>query len=177
MCMPLDSSLEVFCARCANSAVSESWSGFLPKRHTKWPFLATVSLATLHLHLSSLSHKVMHYSMPKWPLFDHLTNLTLKWLVFIYMQMLIASYPLLVARMVALFSVHALLIVSHTIPVHSQIIRLTDPMLCTVCMHMQCFSCTKMLKMDSILAMVMLHYLYAHSNYCKQKTNSKTQTR
>ena len=177
MCISLDSSLEVFCARCTNSAVSESWSGFLPKRHAKWPFLATVSLATLHLHLSLLSHKVMHYSMPKWPLFDHLTNLTLKWPVFIYVQMLIASYPLMVARMVALFSVHALLIVSHTIPVHSQFIRLTDPMLCTVCMHMQCFLCTKMLKMDSILAMVMLHYSYAHSNYCKKETNLKTQTR
>ena len=84
----------MFCARCANSVVSESWSGFLPKRHTKWPFLATVSLATLHIHLSSLSHKVMHYSMPKWPLFDHLTNLTLKWPVFHYMQCLALRNPL-----------------------------------------------------------------------------------
>ena len=74
MCISLDSSLEVFCARCANSAVSESWFGFLPKRHTKWPFLATVSLATLHPHLSLLSHKVMHYSIPKWPLFDHIDH-------------------------------------------------------------------------------------------------------
>ena len=74
MCVPLDSSLDVFCVRCANSAVSESWSGFLPKRHTKWPFLATVSLATLHLHLSLLSNKVMHNSIPKWPLFDHLDH-------------------------------------------------------------------------------------------------------
>ena len=89
----------------------------------------------------------------------------------------IALYPLLVARMVALFSVHALLIAYNTISVHSRVIRLTDPTLCTVCMHMQCLSCTKMLKMDLILNMVMLHYLYAHSNYCKQETNSKTQTR
>ena len=74
MCIPSVSILEVFCARCANSAVLESWSGFLPKRHTKWPFLATVSLATLHLHLSLLSHKVMHYSIPKWPLFDHIDH-------------------------------------------------------------------------------------------------------
>ena len=91
--------------------------------------------------------------------------------------MLNASYSLMVARMVALFSVHALLIASHTTSVHSQITRLTDPMLCTVCMRMQCFLCTKMLKMDSILAMIMLLYSYTHSNYCKQKTNLKTQTR
>ena len=91
--------------------------------------------------------------------------------------MLSASYSLMVTRMVALFSVHAPLIASHTTSVHSQITRLTDPTLCTVCMHMQCFLCTKMLKMDSILAMVMLHYSYAHSNYCKQETNLKTQTR
>ena len=90
--------------------------------------------------------------------------------------MLIASYPLLVARMVALFSVHALLTVYHTISVHSQITRLIDPTLCTICMHMQCLLCTKMLKMDSVLNMVMLHYSYAHSNYCKQEINSKTQT-
>ena len=92
MCISLDSSLEVFCARCANSAVLESWSGFLPKRHTKWPFLATVSLATLHLHLSLLSHKVMHYSIPKWSLFDHFD---LKITGFHYMSMLSHSYPLL----------------------------------------------------------------------------------
>ena len=74
MSISLDSSLDVFCARCANFAVSDSLSGFLPKRHTKWPFLATVSLATLHLHLSLLSNKVMHNSIPKRPLFDHINH-------------------------------------------------------------------------------------------------------
>ena len=49
--------------------------------------------------------------------------------------MLSALYP----RMVALFSVHALLIVYHTTSFHSQITRLTAPTLCTVCMHLQCF--------------------------------------
>ena len=87
--------------------------------------------------------------------------------------MLIASYPLLVACMVALFSVHTLLLAYHIIAIHSRVIRLTNPTLCSVCMHMQCLLCTKMLKMDSVLNVVMLHYLYARSNYCKQETNSK----
>ena len=47
---------------------------FLPKRHTKWSFLATVSLATLHQHLSLLKNKVMHNSIPKWLLFDHIDH-------------------------------------------------------------------------------------------------------
>ena len=108
---------------------------------------------------------------------DHfLTILTIKWPVFLYAN---ASriVSLLVDLMVSLFNIHTLLIAYHTISVHSHIIRTIDPTLCTVCMHMQCLLCTKMLKMDSMLIMVMLHYSYTHSNYCKQETNLKTKTR
>ena len=74
MCIPSYSSLDVYCARCASFAVLESWSSFLPIRHTKWPFLATISLATLHQHLPLLKNRVMHNSIPKWPLFDHIDH-------------------------------------------------------------------------------------------------------
>ena len=91
--------------------------------------------------------------------------------------MLIALYPLLVARMVALFSVYTLFGHLQRNIVHPHIIRTIDPTLCTACMRMQYLLCTKMLKMLSMLNMVMLHYSYTHSNYCKQETNSNTKTR
>ena len=109
---------------------------FCLKGIPKWPFLATISLATLHKHLSLLKNKVMHNSIPKWPLFDHFD---LKITGFHYMQMLSTLYPFWLPKWLPPFSVKTLLITYNTISTHSHIIHTIFPTLCKLCMLMQCF--------------------------------------
>ena len=172
--MPSISDLDVYCARCANSAISESRSGFLPIRHTKWSFIATVSLATLHQHLSLLKNKVMHNSIPKWPLFDHFDH---KMTAFHYMQMLSALYPFWLPIWLPLLAyIHYQ---SHTMqyPLIPLSPTLPFPRYCKVCMHVQCLLCTKMLKMLQIQRWLCNSICLLILTIANKKTNSKTTTR